>query len=55
LFLLMGIVYTPWGHAIFGSAPIPGRVWLFIVPFMVAMLAIEELRKWVVRRFLSYR
>ena len=55
LLLLLGIVYTPWGHAIFGSAPIPGRVWLFIVPFMVAMLAIEEIRKWVVRRFLSYR
>jgi sodium/potassium-transporting ATPase subunit alpha len=55
LLLLLGIVYTPWGHAILESAPIPGRVWLFIVPFMVAMLAIEEIRKWVVRRFLSYR
>ena len=47
LLLMLGIVYTPWGHAIFGTAPIPGRVWLFIVPFMVAMLAIEEMRKWV--------
>jgi sodium/potassium-transporting ATPase subunit alpha len=55
LLLLLGIIYTPWGRAIFGSAPIPGRVWLFIVSFMVGMLAIEEIRKWVVRRFLSNR
>ena len=32
LLLLLAIVYTPWGHAILVSAPIPGRVWLFIVP-----------------------
>ena len=53
LLLLLTVVYTPWGRAIFGTAPIPGRVWLFIVPFMVAMLAVEEVRKWVVRRFLT--
>jgi calcium-translocating P-type ATPase len=48
--LLLGIIYTRWGRAIFGTAPIPGRAWLFLVPFMVAMLGVEELRKWVVRR-----
>jgi len=53
LLLLLTVVYTPWGRAIFGTAPIPGRVWLFIVPFMVAMLAVEEVRKWVVRSFLT--
>jgi magnesium-transporting ATPase (P-type) len=50
--LLLGIIYAPWGRAIFGTAPIPGRAWLFLVPFMVAMLGVEEVRKWVVRRFL---
>ncbi|MGZ3471812.1 MAG: cation-translocating P-type ATPase [Isosphaeraceae bacterium] len=53
LLLLLTVVYTPWGRAIFGTASIPGRVWLFIVPFMVAMLAVEEVRKWVVRSFLT--
>jgi calcium-translocating P-type ATPase len=48
---LMGlIVYHPWGWRIFGTAPLAGRDWLFLVPFALGMLALEELRKWVVRR-----
>jgi calcium-translocating P-type ATPase len=54
LLLLLAIVYTPWGQAICGTAPISARIWLFIVPFMVAMLVVEEARKWVVRRFIKY-
>ena len=42
--------YTPWGNAALGTAPLPGRVWLFMVPFAVAMIVLEELRKWVARR-----
>jgi magnesium-transporting ATPase (P-type) len=40
---------TPWGNALFGTAPIAPTVWLFIIPFALGMLALEELRKWLVR------
>lgn len=43
------IDYTPWGNALFGTAPIPPAVWLFIIPFALGMLVLEELRKWFVR------
>jgi magnesium-transporting ATPase (P-type) len=49
LVLLMLIDYTPWGNALFGTAPIGGEVWLFIIAFMPGMLLIEEARKAVVR------
>ena len=47
--LIALIDYTPWGNALFGTAPIPAAVWLFIIPFAFGMLALEELRKWLVR------
>ena len=47
--LICLIDYTSWGNALFGTSPIAGAVWVFIVPFAVAMLTIEEVRKWVVR------
>jgi magnesium-transporting ATPase (P-type) len=47
--LIVLIDYTPWGNALFGTAPIPAAVWLFIIPFALGMLALEELRKWFVR------
>jgi magnesium-transporting ATPase (P-type) len=47
--LIALIDYTPWGNEIFGTAPISAAVWLFIIPFALGMLALEELRKWVVR------
>ena len=49
ILLIALIVYTPWGNTLFGTAPIPLVVWLFIVPFALGMLALEELRKWLVR------
>lgn len=51
LLLLLAIMFTPWGRAVFGAAPFPSRVWLFIAPFMAGLLAMEELRKWIVRRW----
>jgi magnesium-transporting ATPase (P-type) len=51
--LIALIDYTPWGNALFGTAPIQTAVWLFIVPFALAMLAAEESRKWIVRTGLS--
>jgi magnesium-transporting ATPase (P-type) len=51
--LILFIGYTPWGNALFGTAPIPIVVWLFVIPFAVAMLALEELRKWIFRAIRS--
>jgi len=53
--LILLVNYTPWGNLIFGTAPIAGEVWLFIIPFALGMLVLEELRKWVVRRGVSNR
>ncbi|TNC95877.1 MAG: ATPase P [Gallionellaceae bacterium] len=50
LLLLLFIVYTPWGNALFGTAPLGIEVWWFILPFGLGMLLLEELRKSVVRR-----
>ena len=48
--LILMICYTAWGNVIFGTAPIGGRVWLFMLPFAVGLVVLEELRKWLVRR-----
>jgi hypothetical protein len=47
--LMLAIAYTPLGNAIFSTASIDAVAWLFMVPFAAAMLAGEELRKWIVR------
>jgi magnesium-transporting ATPase (P-type) len=51
--IILAIVYTPQGNTVFGTAPIPTAAWLVCVPFVVAMLAAEELRKSIVRRLAS--
>jgi calcium-translocating P-type ATPase len=48
--LLLLIVYTPWGNAVFGTAAPPASVWLCIVPFGLAMILLEEARKCYARR-----
>jgi sodium/potassium-transporting ATPase subunit alpha len=50
LILLMLIAYSPWGNALFGTAPLNSEAWLFIMAFMPGMLLLEELRKVVLRR-----
>jgi calcium-translocating P-type ATPase len=50
--LLAVIDYTEWGHLIFGTLPLAPEVWLFILPFALGMLLLEELRKFVVARFM---
>jgi len=50
--LIVLIAYTSWGNLISATAPIPAKVWLFIIPFGVFLLTAEELRKWLVRRML---
>ena len=53
--LILAICYTAWGNAVFGTAPISGRVWLFVMPFAVGLVALEELRKWLMRRRAAQR
>jgi calcium-translocating P-type ATPase len=48
--LMLAIVYTPLGHRLFATAPLPAAVWLFVLPWAALMLLAEELRKLVVRR-----
>jgi magnesium-transporting ATPase (P-type) len=49
--LILLIVYTPFGNVVFGTAPLAGSVWLFVLPFAAGLLLLEEARKWVVRRW----
>lgn len=49
--LILLIDYTSWGNRIFGTAPIPMDVWLFVLPFALTMLLLEALRKGLIRRF----
>ncbi len=50
LVLIAGIVYTPAGQALFGTAPLAAEAWLFMLPFAAAMLLLEEVRKFAARR-----
>lgn len=47
--LILLIDYSYWGNVILGTAPIARKVWLFVLPFAVVLLILEELRKWFVR------
>jgi magnesium-transporting ATPase (P-type) len=48
--LMLLINYTAWGNVVLGTAHLSWREWLFILPFGIGLLALEELRKWLVRR-----
>ncbi|HXP77142.1 MAG TPA: cation-transporting P-type ATPase, partial [Stellaceae bacterium] len=52
LVLLLLINYSPWGNAILDTSPVPSGLWLFVVPLALGMIALEETRKWLVRRSL---
>ena len=54
LLLILAIDYTRWGNQLFGTAPIGLQVWLFVIPFAVGMLILEELRKYFARRFINW-
>ncbi len=47
--LILAIDYTAVGNAVFGTAPIGYEAWLVVLPFAVAMLALDEARKAFVR------
>jgi sodium/potassium-transporting ATPase subunit alpha len=50
LVVLVFIVYSPWGNAIFGTSPLP--FWIFgpLVLGALALLLAEEGRKFIVNR-----
>jgi sodium/potassium-transporting ATPase subunit alpha len=48
--LILLIDYTPWGNRLLETAPIGGHVWLFIAPFGIGLLVLEELRKYLAGR-----
>jgi magnesium-transporting ATPase (P-type) len=43
--LILVIDYTIWGNHLFGTAPIDGTTWLYMLPFAGGMLLLEEARK----------
>ena len=46
--LLLTINFTPWGRQLLATEALDARVWAFMLPFAVGMLALEEGRKaWV--------
>jgi sodium/potassium-transporting ATPase subunit alpha len=47
---LIFIAYTEWGNLVFGTLPVAPEVWLFVLPFALLMLLLEELRKFIVSR-----
>jgi len=50
LALTLVVVYTPAGNWLFGTAPVGAEVWLYALPFALAMGAAEEGRKSWARR-----
>ena len=48
--LILLINYTGLGNALFGTAPIAYGAWVFVLPFALTMLLLEEARKAIVRR-----
>lgn len=47
--LILLIDYSHWGNVILGTTPLAGKVWLFVLPFAVGLLILEEFRKRFVR------
>jgi len=50
LVLLLPIIYTPWGHALFGTAPPGLGVWLLLGPLALLMGLLEETRNALIHR-----
>ena len=48
--LLLAINWAPPANAALATLPVPARVWLLLIPLALAMLLLEEGRKWLARR-----
>lgn len=49
LILLAGFLYTPTGQSLLGTSPLPGWLWLGLLPLALVFLLAEELRKALAR------
>jgi magnesium-transporting ATPase (P-type) len=50
IILILLVVYTPWGNALFGTQPLELSVWGLMIVLALCFGSLEELRKWIVRR-----
>jgi sodium/potassium-transporting ATPase subunit alpha len=50
ILLMLAIVYTPLGNALFGTAPLEGDIWLLGGLLALGLAASEEIRKFLARR-----
>jgi sodium/potassium-transporting ATPase subunit alpha len=50
LAVILAIVYTPVGNALFGCHPLPLWIWGITIAGAIAMFCAEEGRKWLLRR-----
>jgi magnesium-transporting ATPase (P-type) len=48
--LAAAITYVPVLNVFFGTAPVGREAWMMMLPFAAALIALEELRKAIVRR-----
>jgi magnesium-transporting ATPase (P-type) len=48
--LLVAVNHLPLANRMVGTLPVPNEVWLFLVPFALASIGLEEFRKVFVRR-----
>ncbi len=51
--LILLVVYTPWGNALFGTYPLDLSVWGLMIVLAMGIGLLEEGRKWIVRRYFS--
>ncbi len=51
--LILLVVYTPWGNILFGTHPLGLSVWGLMIVLALGIGILEELRKWMARRFCS--
>ncbi|NWF98055.1 MAG: cation-transporting P-type ATPase [Nitrospirae bacterium] len=51
ILLQIFIVYHPIGNKVFATSPLDFKVWLTLIPFSIALLIADELRKFYVRKF----
>jgi magnesium-transporting ATPase (P-type) len=50
--MALAINYTSAGNWLLDTAPVPGGLWFLMIASGVGMLALEELRKWIIRKIL---
>ncbi len=48
--LILLIDYSQWGNEIFGTAAIGREVWVYLIPFALGMVLLEEARKRLVKK-----